>query len=177
MLHRTTLETPLGELLLVASPTGLRAVLWPGEGTERVHLGDGRTRGAPLDELPEADLTTHPILSAAVEQLREWFAGRRDSFDVPLEPQGTEFQQEVWAVLRAIPYGEVITYGEQARRVGRPSAFRAVGAANGKNPLSIVVPCHRVVGAKGALTGFAAGTDVKAWLLDHERAVRAGVAG
>ena len=113
---------------------------------------------------------------AAVTQLGQYFAGERSQFDLTLVVSGTEFQRADWRVLGEIGYGEVISYGEQARRVGRPTAVRAVGAANGRNPFAIVVPCHRVVGADGSLTGYAAGVEIKRWLLDHERAVvaRAG---
>lgn len=168
-LRRTTMPTPVGELTLVASGRGLRAVLWPGErelldsSAGRVRLGDGRGDDGDADD----------ILRRAVEQLTEYFAGTRTEFDLPLDPVGTEFQQQAWAVLRTIPYGRTISYGEQAARLGDRNKSRAVGAANGKNPISIIVPCHRVVGSDGTLTGFAAGVHTKAWLLHHEQ----GVAG
>jgi len=114
-------------------------------------------------------------LDQAQAQLAEYFAGTRRDFDLDLDPAGTAFQLRAWKALRTIPYGRTITYGEQAAQLGGPGAARAVGAANGRNPLSIVVPCHRVVAATGALTGFAGGLDIKAWLLDHERAVLAGL--
>ena len=157
-LHVRSIPSPVGELRLVASDVGLRAVLWPDE-DDRVHFDD---------ELVEAD---HPILEAAATQLAEYFAGERTEFELPLDPQGTEFQVAAWKALAEIPYGETATYGEQAERIGRPSAVRAVGAANGRNPLSIVLPCHRVVGADGSLTGFAGGLDAKRLLLDHEQGV------
>ena len=157
-LSRTTIDSPVGELTLYASDAGLRAVLWPGPDDTRVHLGDG-------DLVDDAD---HPVLRAATEQLAEYFAGDRSDFDLPLDPVGTPFQQKSWDVLRTIPYGTTITYGEQAKRLGSPSAVRAVGAANGRNPISIVVPCHRVVGSDGSLTGSGGGLDAKAWLLEHE---------
>jgi methylated-DNA-[protein]-cysteine S-methyltransferase len=113
----------------------------------------------------------HPVLDAAVTQLAEYFAGERTEFDLPLAPDGTAFQLSAWAVLREIPFGDTITYGEQAVRLGDPNKARAVGAANGQNPIPIVVPCHRVVGSTGKLTGFAGGLDTKAWLLAHERRV------
>jgi methylated-DNA-[protein]-cysteine S-methyltransferase len=112
------------------------------------------------------------VLVSTARQLDEYFAGTRQEFDLPLDPVGTAFQRQAWAVLRTIPFGERISYGEQARRLGDAHKARAAGAANGRNPISIVVPCHRVVGADGSLTGFAAGTDRKAWLLDHEAEVR-----
>ncbi len=107
--------------------------------------------------------------AAARRQLDEYFAGTRIEFDLTLEPTGTPFQQAVWRALRAIPYGQAISYGELARHLGRPQASRAVGAANGANPLPIVVPCHRVIGSHGELTGFGGGLAIKRWLLDHER--------
>jgi O-6-methylguanine DNA methyltransferase len=104
-------------------------------------------------------------------QLGAYFRGERRSFDLPLSMAGTPFQQRVWQALRDIPFGETVSYGEVARRIGAPDAFRAVGAANGQNPVPIIVPCHRVIGASGALTGFGGGIERKRWLLDHERAV------
>ncbi len=155
----TTIDTPIGTLTLVASAVGLRAVLWPDDDPARVRLGE-RSDGA-------AD----PTLAAAAVQLAEYFAGSRRSFDLPLDPVGTAFQRAAWAVLRQIPFGTTISYAEQAEGMGDRRKARAVGAANGRNPLSIVVPCHRVVGSTGSLTGFAGGVDTKAWLLAHERAV------
>ena len=157
-LERTSLRTPIGELTLIASGRGLRAVLWPGElpvgGDIKSSTRAGRAAA---------------ILEEAVLQLEEYFAGRRQDFDLPLDPVGTEFQQAAWNELRKIPFGETISYGEQARRLGDANKSRAVGAANGRNPISIIVPCHRVVGSTGKLVGFAAGVDVKEWLLQHER--------
>ena len=111
-------------------------------------------------------------MAQAAAELGEYFAGDRQTFDVPLAPRGTEFQLAAWLALRTIPYGETVSYGEQARRLGDARKARAVGAANGRNPLPIIVPCHRVVGANGHLTGFGGGIECKAWLLDHERDVR-----
>ncbi|MEP6802022.1 MAG: methylated-DNA--[protein]-cysteine S-methyltransferase [Acidobacteriota bacterium] len=105
-------------------------------------------------------------------QLSEYFSGRRTSFDLPLAPRGTEFQQRVWAELVRIPFGTRATYGELARRIGRPAASRAVGAANGANPIAIVIPCHRVVGSDGSLTGYGGGLPLKDWLLAHEAGAR-----
>jgi methylated-DNA-[protein]-cysteine S-methyltransferase len=105
-----------------------------------------------------------------VEQLKDYFAGGLTRFDVPLELAGTDFQRRVWSELQRIPYGETISYGELARRLGQPAAVRAVGLANGRNPIAIVVPCHRVIGADGSLTGYGGGLERKAWLLDHEAA-------
>jgi methylated-DNA-[protein]-cysteine S-methyltransferase len=115
---------------------------------------------------------TSPLLSAALRQLEEYFAGARTTFDLPLRPEGTVFQRQAWQALCAIPYGQTRSYAEQARAVGRPSATRAIGAANGRNPIAIVVPCHRVIGSDGSLTGYAGGERVKRWLLDHEGAQR-----
>ncbi|MGI9646225.1 MAG: methylated-DNA--[protein]-cysteine S-methyltransferase [Ilumatobacteraceae bacterium] len=159
----TVLDSPVGPLTVVASDAGLRAVLWPADGA-----GGDRPR-VPLPGAVEDD--DHAVLVEARRQLTEYFAGERTEFDLPLDPVGTAFQQSAWTALRTITYGETISYGEQARRMGDARKARAVGAANGKNPLSIVVPCHRVVGSDGSLTGFAGGVETKAWLLAHERAV------
>ena len=157
-LVRTTMPAPVGELTLVASARGLRAVLWHGELPADTYIAVAARAGRAAS-----------ILAEAVCQLEEYFAGTRTEFDLPLDPIGTEFQQAAWLELRKIPFGETISYGEQARRLGDSNKSRAVGAANGRNPLSIIVPCHRVIGANGALTGFAAGVDIKHWLLQHER--------
>ncbi|MGZ4725193.1 MAG: methylated-DNA--[protein]-cysteine S-methyltransferase [Ilumatobacteraceae bacterium] len=162
MFHVTTMHSPVGDLRIIAGERGLRAILFESEDPGRV---------ASIDEADLQEGRT-PLLDKAVEQLEEYFAGTRRVFDLPLDPHGTPFQQSVWMVLRTIPYGQTISYGQQARRLGDPNKARAVGAANGKNPLSIVVPCHRVIGSGGHLTGFAAGLEVKSWLLDHERQPR-----
>lgn len=153
------MRTPVGTLTLVASPEGLSAILWP--------IRHGSAFRPPPGALESSD---SPPLSEARSQLEEYFEGRRTIFDLPLAPQGTEFQLRAWIALRDIPFGEVRTYAQQAVTVGRPTAVRAIGAANARNPLPIVVPCHRVIGAGGALTGFAGGIEVKRWLLAHERA-------
>lgn len=108
------------------------------------------------------------MLALAARQLDEYFAGERREFDLPLAPRGTGFQERVWRALLAIPFGVTRSYGELARTIGRPSASRAVGAANGKNPIAIIVPCHRVIGANGTLTGYGGGLPIKRWLLEHE---------
>ncbi len=154
-----TMSSPVGELTLIASPRGLRAVLWPNELDEPGRL-------PPADD---GDPAAAVVLREAVLQLEEYFAGDRHDFDLPLDPVGTTFQQSAWLQLRAIPYGETISYGEQARRLGDVRKSRAVGAANGRNPISIIVPCHRVIGANGSLTGFASGIETKSWLLRHEQ--------
>jgi methylated-DNA-[protein]-cysteine S-methyltransferase len=148
------LETPVGSLTLVAGALGLRAVLFPGEAPP-----EGAVAGA------------HPLLASAERQLREYFAGERLTFEVPLDLVGTPFQRRCWLALSSIPYGTTVSYGEQARRLGHPRAARAVGAANARNPISIVLPCHRVVGADGALTGYGGGLDAKRMLLEHETRV------
>lgn len=153
-----TYDSPVGVLTLAASEDGLRAVLWPDERAGRVRLGD-------------TAVGRNAVMDRAAEQLDEYFAGTRRSFDLALDPVGTEFQRSVWRSLTEIGFGETSSYAKQAAALGRPTAVRAVASANGRNPLSIVVPCHRVVGADGSLTGFAGGLGAKAFLLDHERAV------
>jgi methylated-DNA-[protein]-cysteine S-methyltransferase len=148
--------SPVGELTLVASDTGLTAILWENDDPDRVRLGAMIEGG------------DDPILTEAERQLRAYFAGTLTSFTVPLDFQGTDFQKSVWAALLTIPFGETRSYGEIARQIGRPSASRAVGAANGRNPISIIAPCHRVIGSNGALTGFAGGLEAKAFLLGIE---------
>jgi methylated-DNA-[protein]-cysteine S-methyltransferase len=131
-----------------------------------------RAHGGTLRELAFAAGNRAPasgVLAVACEQLAAYFAGERTAFDLPLELGGTAFHRRVWELVAAIPHGETATYGELARRLGAPGAARAVGAANGANPIAIVIPCHRVVGARGALTGYAYGVDRKAGLLAHER--------
>jgi len=150
----TTISTPLGPLRAFATAAGLRAILWPEQ-----ELDDGLAAAQPRADAP--------ALRSLAAQLGEYFAGVRRDFDLPLDPVGTQFQHMAWAQLRRIPFGETQTYGGQAAAIGRPRAARAVGAANGRNPLSIVVPCHRVVGTRG-LTGFAGGLDRKRFLLALE---------
>jgi methylated-DNA-[protein]-cysteine S-methyltransferase len=161
LLATTAMDSPVGKLTLVASDRGLRLVLWPGE-------VDGKGRSASV--LDAIDDDTNPVLVGAVSQLTAYFEGTRISFDLPLDLVGTDFQVDCWLALGTIPYGETRSYAEQAALVGRPTATRAVGAANGRNPVPIVLPCHRVIGADGSLTGFGGGIDSKRWLLDHERA-------
>jgi methylated-DNA-[protein]-cysteine S-methyltransferase len=155
-------DSPFGPLTIVGSTSGLRAILWPGDNPARAGLpSDIPLRPGSVDSLDE---TAH--------QLEAYFAGTRTTFDLALDLHGTAFQLAAWQALEEIPYGETRTYTEQAARLGRPTAVRAVGAANGRNPLSIVLPCHRVVGSDGGLTGFAAGLDVKRHLLAFERTHR-----
>ncbi|MBW8745226.1 MAG: methylated-DNA--[protein]-cysteine S-methyltransferase [Sphingomonas sp.] len=149
--------SPVGRLKLVAGDAGLVAILWEGDNPDRVRLGAISER------------RDHSVLAETERQLGDYFAGRRQSFDLRLDFRGTNFQKAVWQALLTIPFGETRTYGEIARQIGCPSASRAVGAANGRNPISIVAPCHRVLGSNGALTGFAGGLTAKRHLLDHER--------
>jgi methylated-DNA-[protein]-cysteine S-methyltransferase len=150
-------SSPVGELFVVASDKSLLAVMFGRSSPRKVEL-----HGLVLNE-------NHPLLLRAEKQLAEYFAGKRKEFSLPLEPKGTIFQLKAWKALRAIPYGETISYAAQARVVGDVKKARAVGMANGRNPLSIVVPCHRVIGSDGGLTGFGGGLSVKQFLLDHER--------
>jgi methylated-DNA-[protein]-cysteine S-methyltransferase len=159
----TPYTSPVGNLTLVASPVGLRAVIWPGGREARV--------GLPGIDLPSGETV---VLATTATQLDEYFAGDRTTFDLPLDLAGTEFQLAAWRALAAIPYGETRTYAEQARTIGCPKAVRAVGAANGRNPISIILPCHRVIGSDGALHGFGGGLEVKRALLAHERDVGRG---
>ena len=146
----TSLETPVGKLWLTASEDALCTLGW---------------RKPKLSGMEEK--SSHPVLRATVKQLKEYFQGKRKAFDLPLQPQGTEFQMKVWRELSRIPYGKTISYGEQAKRVGYKKAARAVGSANGRNPLAIVVPCHRVVAGSG-LGGFGGGLEAKRILLSLE---------
>jgi methylated-DNA-[protein]-cysteine S-methyltransferase len=152
-------------MITISSPLGPVQLCARGDELSIVHLvGELPPLSAPREE------RASDILLAAADQLREYFAGHRRTFDLPLAPQGTGFQQRVWEALCRIPYGITRSYGEVAAAIGRPSASRAVGAANGKNPIWIIVPCHRVIGASGHLTGYAGGLEAKRWLLAHEGA-------
>ena len=157
-----TMKSPVGRLKLVASQRGLAAILWENDDPKRVRL-------APLVEDEN-----HPVLLEAERQLNDYFAGKLRKFSLRFDFAGTEFQKEVWRALAAIPFGETRSYGEIARQIGRPKAVRAVGAANGRNPISIIVPCHRVIGSNGKLTGFAGGLETKAFLLktESEKSIR-----
>jgi methylated-DNA-[protein]-cysteine S-methyltransferase len=152
----TAMESPVGELKLVAGERGLVAILWK--------------TSKPIGEVAAAaeDLT-HPLLVETERQLAEYFAGTRRVFDLKLDFIGTDFQRRVWAALLEIPFGQTRTYGQIARQLGDPNLMRAVGAANGRNPIPIVAPCHRVIGASGALVGFGGGLETKAKLLALER--------
>ena len=151
------ISSPVGNLKLVCSEDALVAVLWEKEKSGRVKL-------PKMESSPE-----HPLLLETENQLEEYFTGIRKSFDLPLNPIGTDFQKKVWTELQLISYGNTTTYGDIAERIGSPQSARAIGAANGKNPLSIIVPCHRVIGSDGDLTGFAGGIASKEKLLSIEK--------
>jgi methylated-DNA-[protein]-cysteine S-methyltransferase len=151
------IDSPVGKLTLVASDKGLVAILWENDKPNRVRLS----------ELVEED--SHSVLIEAERQLKEHFTGKRKTFSVPLDIRGTSFQRSVWEALLAIPFGETKTYGQLAKQLRNPQATRAVGAANGRNPISIIVPCHRVIGSSGKLTGFAGGLENKERLLNMEQ--------
>jgi methylated-DNA-[protein]-cysteine S-methyltransferase len=155
-----TMRSPIGTLCLCAEDDQLVGL----------HLPD---RPAPSGPRQSSE-----VLRRTAAQLTEYFAGQRRDFDLPLAPSGTEFQIEVWRALAQIPFGVTCSYGELSRAIGRPSASRAVGAANGRNPIAIILPCHRVIGSNGELTGYGGGLPMKRWLLDHERAcVQPGLPG
>lgn len=155
------IESPLGRIRISAGEAGVCAVAFM-DGAERAWL-----RAMEAAPKPGPAARAHAALASA--QLVEYFAGRRREFDVPLDPRGTGFEQAAWAQLLRIPFGATISYGEQARRLGDGGAARGVGRANGRNPISIIVPCHRVVGADGSLTGYGGGVERKRWLLSFER--------
>ena len=156
--YQHTMPSPVGTLTLVATDDALVAIRWEGEDDARAPRADARARRRITRSCATAEA-----------QLSEYFAGERRVFDLTLAPRGTPFQLAGWQALLAIPFGETRSYREIARAIGQPSATRAVGAANGRNPLPIVAPCHRVIGADGSLTGFGGGLANKRWLLDHER--------
>ena len=155
-LFTATLPSPIGPLTLVASDEGLRALHFP------------KSTPAALPEGATED-PAHPILAQAIDELNEYFVGTRTTFEVPLDPKGTPFQMEVWLLLRDIPYGTTTTYDALARLMGHPNKARAVGMANARNPVGIILPCHRVIGSSGALTGFAGGIETKSFLLQWEQ--------
>ena len=149
--------TPLGEVTVVADDDWLTELHLPGD------------RGV----VPEGAVEGGPSVDRAAQQLGEWFAGEREHFDLPLAPNGTAFQRRVWAALVAVPYGETASYGDIAAAIGQPTATRAVGAANGRNPIPLIIPCHRIIGTDGSLTGYSGGggIETKRYLLDFERGV------
>lgn len=157
---RRTCEAPFGVLTVVGSDLGIRYVMFSDDAhpksLERLHISDSEI---------------HESVNDAMNQLEEYFDGSRRDFELPLDLQGTEFQVAAWNALADIPYGHTASYGQQAASIGRPKAVRAIGGANGRNPVAIVLPCHRIVGADGSLTGFGGGIEVKKWLLDHEQSI------
>ena len=155
-IHTTFVDSPVGPLFVAASDDGLRAI-------------EFRANRHPVKRDGDWQPGDNAVLRLARKQLGEYFAGKRRTFDLPLSPRGTEFQRSVWTTLATIPYGETVSYLEIAQAIGNPKAVRAVGAANGRNPLSIIVPCHRVIGSSGALTGYAGGIPIKRWLLALEQ--------
>ena len=153
-IHYRRIASPVGALTIAASDAGLHAIEFPSNRHPQHREG-----------WREGD---HPLLDQAQAQLGEYFAGKRETFDLPLAPRGTPFQREVWSALRQIRAGTTTSYGTLAARIDRPKAVRAVGHANGANPISVIVPCHRVIGSTGALTGYGGGLERKRWLLAHE---------
>ncbi|MFC3550228.1 methylated-DNA--[protein]-cysteine S-methyltransferase [Lysobacter cavernae] len=158
MIVYTSIDSPVGPLLLAVNDDGL-------------HLIEFHVPRHPMPRGTDWREGDHALLRATQAQLDDYFAGHRRDFDLPLAPRGTEFQRSVWHTLATIPYGETISYAQLATRVGKPSATRAVGAANGRNPLPIVLPCHRVIGSDGSLTGFGGGLPTKRYLLQLEGAL------
>lgn len=151
------MESPVGTLKLVAGDAGLAAILWENDRPGRVKL----------DAI--AYDPANPVLCRTEMQLTEYFAGTRTDFSIPLDLKGTDFQRRVWQALLTIPFGETRSYAQIARQIGSPKAFRAMGAANGRNPVSIIIPCHRAIGSDGTLHGFAGGLEAKRYLLALER--------
>lgn len=160
MFSRRTCEAPFGVVTVIGSNFGIRFVMFSNDAHPK-----------PLEKLHISDTDIHDSVNDAVIQLDEYFAGSRRDFELPLDLQGTEFQVAAWNALAEIPYGRTASYGQQAASIGRPKAVRAIGGANGRNPVAIVLPCHRIVGADGSLTGFGGGIAVKKWLLDHEQSI------
>jgi methylated-DNA-[protein]-cysteine S-methyltransferase len=163
MTHRVQMKTPIGVLTIESNEEAITHIALPAEGAERKAAADGVRSSAKAGEGPLPS-----PLAAAVAQLEEYFAGRREQFDIPLELSGTDFQKSVWRQLAHIPYGETVSYAELALMVGRPQAYRAVGQANGANPIPIVLPCHRVVASGGGLGGYGGGLPMKRKLLALE---------
>ena len=153
------IESPVGVLTLIASDQGLHAILWDND------CASSQYKTLLQNLVPN---TKHPILTETKKQLDEYFQGKRKLFDIPLILDGTNFQIQAWKQLQKIPYGQTLSYGEQATRIGDKNKARAVGMANGQNPISIIIPCHRVIGKNGSLTGFGGGLAKKACLLAHE---------
>ena len=157
---RARLQVPFGELTVVASDKGVRYITFENDAHPK-----------SFQNMSVMDDASHPVVARTVAQLHEYIKGTRRTFDVPLDLVGTEFQVQAWSALAKVPYGTTASYAQQAASIGRPKATRAIGAANGRNPVVVVLPCHRIVGADGSLTGFGGGLPVKKWLLDHEATV------
>jgi methylated-DNA-[protein]-cysteine S-methyltransferase len=160
---RARLQVPFGELTVVASDKGVRYITFENDAHPKSYRN-----------MSVIDDASHPVVARTVAQLHEYIKGTRRTFDVPLDLVGTEFQVQAWNALAKVPYGTTASYAQQAASIGRPKATRAIGAANGRNPVVVVLPCHRIVGADGSLTGFGGGLHVKKWLLDHEANVAQG---
>ena len=163
---RGIIEAPFGVVTVIGSDLGIRFVMFANDAHPK-----------PLERLHISNTEIHDSVNEAITQLKEYFAGSRHDFELSLDLQGTEFQVAAWNALADIPYGRTASYGQQAASIGRPKAVRAIGGANGRNPVAIVLPCHRIVGADGSLTGFGGGIDVKKWLLDHEQSMLHDEAG
>jgi methylated-DNA-[protein]-cysteine S-methyltransferase len=151
---------PFGVLNVVTSDLGVRYVIFENDAHPK-----------PLDALNLQHDDSHDVMREVLSQLNEYFSGKRREFELPLDLHGTEFQVAAWKSLARIPFGRTSSYGEQAASIGRPTAVRAIGGANGRNPVAVILPCHRVIGANGSLTGFGGGLEVKKWLLQHEQTV------
>jgi methylated-DNA-[protein]-cysteine S-methyltransferase len=170
-------DSPIGPLLLTSDGTNITRLFMndhDGGPTANADFAESKNNRAKFGSLPLRDWQQDDnlqIIQTARKQIEEFFGGKRQSFELPLKPDGSEFQRQVWMELTRIPFGKTISYGELAKRIGKPDAPRAVGLANGKNPISIIVPCHRVIGASGKLTGYGGGLDRKVWLLEHEASV------
>jgi len=154
--YYTVMKSPVGDITLIADKESLCGIYWPNQNPDN----------KKFPNLEKKDGSK--VLRSAVKQLNFYFAGKTERFDIPLRPVGTDFQENVWKALRSIKYGKTVSYGDIAKKIGNPKAVRAVGAAIGKNPLSIIVPCHRVIGSNGKLTGFAGGLGTKEFLLNLE---------
>ena len=172
VLSAAQLSSPLGPMLAVAGDNGIVMLDFMGKSNfeSAIERLKGRLKSQQYGIVPG----DNPNLTLLEEQLEEYFAGARHDFTVPLDPHGTDFERTVWRFLQKIPYGQTRSYGEQARAIGNPAAVRAVGRANGRNDISILIPCHRVIGASGSLVGYGGGLERKRWLLDHEQRVVGG---
>ncbi|MBO5208192.1 MAG: methylated-DNA--[protein]-cysteine S-methyltransferase [Lachnospiraceae bacterium] len=167
LLNRTWIETPIGRIKIEEDGEAITSLYLVKEASQESK--DAREGAQAISGIVDTTQQESSLLQEAKKQLQEYFAGERKVFDLPVKPQGTPFQQKVWSALRTIPYGETCSYGEIAAKIGNPKAARAVGGANNKNPILIVIPCHRVIGANGAMVGFGCGLPVKEYLLLLEK--------